>query len=139
MGQFVMRRTDSEMQQKIESLIQEEADPRERARLLILYQIATVLIDNVAAVRETTDEFKAHRIEYDKHVEREEAYINQGRGMWRIAGAVILSAQAALGYLYSQHIEAMRRIEVVVSTQGKEIDSLKTWKQLEDRNGGGLK
>lgn len=134
-----MRRADAEIQQKIEALIQEEADPRERSRLLILYQIASVLIDNVAAVRETTDGFKAHRIEYEKHIEREEAYLNQGRGMWRIAGVVLLAAQATLGYLYSQHLDAMRRVEAIVSTQGKDIDALKTWKQLEDRNGGGLK
>lgn len=134
-----MRRADSEMQQKIEALIQEEADPRERARLLILYQIATVLIDNVSAVRETADEFKDHRVEYVKHIEREEAYLNQGRGMWRIGAVVILAAQAALGYFYSQHVETMRRVEAIVTTQGKDIDDLKTWKQFEDRNGGGIK
>ena len=134
-----MRRADSEMQQKIEALIQEEADPRERARLLILYQIATVLIDNVSAVRETADEFKDHRVEYVKHIEREEAYLNQGRGMWRIGAVVILAAQAALGYFYSQHVETMRRVEAIVTTQGRDIDDLKTWKQFEDRNGGGIK
>ena len=127
------------MQQKIEALIQEEADPRERARLLILYQIATVLIDNVAAVRETTEEFKQHRIEYEAHIAREESYINQGRGMWRIAGVVLLIAQASLGYLYTQHIDAMRRVEAVVAAQGKDIDALKTWKQFEDRNWSGTK
>lgn len=125
-----MRRVDAEMQQKIEALIQEEADPRERARLLILYQIATVLIDNVAAVRETTEEFKQHRIEYEAHIAREESYINQGRGMWRIAGVVLLIAQASLGYLYTQHIDAMRRVEAAVAAQGKDIDALKTWKQF---------
>ena len=134
-----MRRADSEMQQKIEALIQEEADPRERARLLILYQIATVLIDNVSAVRETADEFKDHRVEYVKHIEREEAYLNQGRGMWRIGAVVILAAQAALGYFYSRHVETMRRVEAIVTTQGRDIDGLKTWKQFEDRNGGGIK
>lgn len=134
-----MRRADSEMQQKIEALIQEEADPRERARLLILYEIATVLIDNVSAVRETADEFKDHRVEYVKHIEREEAYLNQGRGMWRIGAVVILAAQAALGYFYSQHVETMHRVEAIVTTQGKDIDGLKTWKQFEDRNGGGIK
>lgn len=142
-----MRRADAEMQQKIEALIQEEADPRERARLLILYQIATVLIDNVAAVRETTDEFKKHRVDYDKHVEREEAFINQGKGMWTLAGwiggafgVVLLVVQGALGYLYSQHIDAQRRIEAVVTTQGKDIEGLNTWKKiLEDRNGGSTK
>lgn len=127
------------MQQKIEALIQEEADPRERAHLLILYQIATVLIDNVAAVRETTDEFKAHRLEYEAHVDREESYINQGRGMWRVAGVVVIVAQAALGYLYAQHIDAMRRIEAVVTNHAKDIDEMKTWRQLEGRNGSSVK
>lgn len=133
------RRADQEMQQKIEALIQEEADPRERARLLILYQIATVLIDNVSAVRETTEEFRQHRIEYEAHVVREESYINQGRGMWRIAGVVLLIAQGSLGYLYTQHIDAMRRVEAAVTSQGKDIDALKAWKQFEDRKGSGTK
>ena len=130
-----MRRTDAEMQQKIEALIQDEADPRERARLLILYQISAVLIDNVAAVRETTEEFRAHRLEYEKHVEREEAYINQGRGMWRIAWVVLIAGQSALGYLYAQHLDAIRRVEAVVASNSKDIEALKTWKQFEDRNG----
>ena len=131
-----MRRSDAEMQQKIEALIQDEPDSRERARLLILYQIATVLIDNVSAVRETTKEFREHRLEYDSHIEREERYINQGRGMWRMAGAVVFIAQAMLGYLYYQHTDTMRGVQVVVSSISKDMETIRERHRIEDRTGG---
>lgn len=130
-----VRRADSEMQQQIEDLIREEADPRERARLLILYQIAAVLIDTVGAVRVTADEFKAHRAAYAEHVVREEAYLNQGRGMWRVAAAVLLAAQGALGYLYFEHVGAVREVQALLAVQGKELESLKERARIMDRLG----
>jgi hypothetical protein len=130
-----MRRADSEIQQQIESLIREEADPRERARLLILYQIAAVLIDNVAAVRETTDEFRAHRQEYETHVRREESYINQGRGMWRMAAVLMLLAQSTLGYLYYEQVDTVKQLQVAVIGQGKDMEALKERARLLDRLG----
>lgn len=123
------------MQQKIEALIQDESDPRERARLLILYQIATVLIDNVSAVRETTDEFRNHRVEYEGHVKREEAYINQGRGMWRVVGAIVVVAQGTLGYLYYEHVDAMRELQTIVVAHSKEFEVLRERHRIEDRLG----
>lgn len=130
-----MRRADSEMQQKIEALIQEEADPRERARLLILYQIAAVLIDNVAAVRETTQEFKDHRLEYEAHITREEALINQGKGLWRVLGAVIVIAQGLLGYLYVEHIQALKGMQATLNGHAKQIEVINERFRLGERNG----
>jgi len=141
-----MRRADSEMQKQIEELIKDEADPRERARLLILYQISNILIDNVGAVREVTEKFSNHRTEYDTHIDREEAFINQGRGMWRLAGwlwsifaVILMAAQGTLMYFYSQHMDAMRNVQAIVATHEKDIETLKAWKQFEDRNGGSTK
>lgn len=123
------------MQQKIEALIQEEADPRERARLLILYQIAAVLIDNVAAVRETTQEFKSHRLEYEAHITREEALINQGKGLWRLLGVVMVIAQASLGYLYVEHIEALKAMQATLAGHSKQIEVINERHRLEERTG----
>lgn len=130
-----MRRADSEMQQKIEALIQEEADPRERARLLILYQIASVLIDNVAAVRETTQEFKEHRLEYEQRVLREDALINQGKGIWRFLGAIIVVVQASFGYLYVEHIETLQAMQVTINNHSKQLEVIAERHRLEERTG----
>lgn len=130
-----MRRSDTEMQQKIEELIQDEPEPRERARLLILYQIATVLIDNVAATRETTAEFRNHRIEYHKHVQREESYINQGKGMWRFAALILVVGQLVFGYLLFDLPTQVRKIEATVQLQGKDIDMLLDRARVTDRLG----
>lgn len=132
---MTMRRADSEMQQKIEALIQEEADPRERARLLILYQIAAVLIDNVAAVRETTAEFKDHRLEYEAHITREEALINQGRGLWRALGAVVVVVQATLGYLYVDHMESLKAMQTTMNSHAQQLEVIAERHRLEERNG----
>lgn len=130
-----MRRADSEMQQKIEALIQEEADPRERARLLILYQIAAVLIDNVSAVRETTQEFKEHRLEYEAHIAREEALINQGKGLWRVLGAAVVIVQASLGYLYVEHIEALKGMQATINGHAKQLEVINERYRIDERNG----
>lgn len=130
-----MRKADSEMQQQIEALIREEADPRERARLLILYQIASVLIDNVAAQRETTEEFRQHRVEYEAHIARENAYINQAKGMWRIATAVIVIAQAVLGYAFYEHVGTMRDIQALSLANSKELEVIRERHRVEERLG----
>jgi hypothetical protein len=130
-----MRRTDSEMQEKIESLLKEAADPRDRALLMILYHISTVLIDNVSAVRESTDEFKLHREEYDAHVKREEAYINQGRGMWRIVGLLMFVVQSTLGYLYYQNVDAMRELQTAVVLINRDMAVIKERHRIEDKTG----
>lgn len=130
-----MRRADGEMQQKIEALIQEEADPRERARLLILYQIASVLIDNVSAVRETTQEFKDHRLEYEAHITREEALINQGRGLWRALGAVIVVVQATLGYLYVDHMDSLKMMQGTINSHAQQLEVIAERHRLEENAG----
>lgn len=123
------------MQQKIEALIQEESDPRERARLLVLYEIARVLIDNVAAQRETTEEFRAHRLEYDAHVKREEAFLNQGRGVWRVVAWVFALVQGVLGYYHYEHKQEMRATQVTLTHLVKEAEVTRERHRIEDRLG----
>jgi hypothetical protein len=107
------RRMDEDMKHDIEKMIIEEADPKEKVRLLVLMQLNSSLVDNVVAVRTLTAEFKSHRIEFEDHVHKEEKLMAAGRGaMW---GVLILMGciQALSGYIFTQHMKAFDRVEQV--------------------------
>jgi hypothetical protein len=130
-----MRRAESDTHQKIERLIEDEQDPRERVRLVVLHQISTVLADNVAAVSKMNTEFIDHRDDYEKHIARETAILNQGRGMLRVLGLVLVGAQSLLGYLYYQHVDAVRELQAITAGNSKEIEIIRERHRIEDRVG----
>ena len=115
------RQSDEDMQKKIEELIEDESDPRERARLLILLAISRTLVDNVVAVREVTDEFRSHREEFDRHLAAEQAMLNQGRGAMRLAMAAIFLIQSVFGYVFIEHVTLVKALQMEVTNNTKEI------------------
>lgn len=130
-----MPRTDAEMQADIERLIAAEADPKERARLLILYKIAAVVSETASDVRESAERLRSLRDEYDAHITRDDSYINQARGAWRVGAAAIVLAQSGLGYLYYDHVGAMREMQAVTTTHARELQALQERHRIEDRVG----
>lgn len=123
------------MQSDIEHLIAAEADPKERARLLILYKIAAVVSETANDVREGAERVRMLRDEYDAHITRDDSYINQARGMWRVGAAVVVLAQSGLGYLYYEHVGALRDVQAVVSSTSKDVEIMRERHRIEDRNG----
>jgi hypothetical protein len=130
-----MRRADMEAQKQIEDLIQDENDPRARTHLLVLYQLSTGLTDNIGAVRALIDEMKALRQDHDAHVKEEEKILQQGRGAWKIFAWVLITAQSVIGFLYIEHLQALKALQVSVVTLQKEIEVIQERHRVEDRAG----
>lgn len=129
-----MRRADHSMQEKIKDMIEQEPDPRERMRLLILLQISSILVDNVAAVQGLSDRLDVHDIKFDTHVDEESKLINQGRGMWRVMVFALLLAQGAIGYLYVDTINVLKQMQTSISTNSRDLAVMR---DRLDRSGAG--
>ncbi len=123
-----MRKADEDIQRKIEELIEAESDPRERARLLILLAISRTLVDNVVAVREVTEEFRSHRLEFETHREEQLKLINQGRGAWKVIGVAVLIIQGVLGYVLAEHMSIVNRI------QGEVMEHSRRFAAIDERH-----
>lgn len=122
------------MQEKIKDMIEQEPDPRERMRLLILLQISSILVDNVAAVQGLSDRLDVHDIKFDTHVDEESKLINQGRGMWRVMVFALLLAQGAIGYLYVDTINVLKQMQTSISTNSRDLAVMR---DRLDRSGAG--
>lgn len=105
------RLSDEDAHKRIEDMLRDENDPKERMRLLLLLRLNDVLTDNVVATRELTQEFKNHRGEFnvhqdkfDQHVADERVLIAKGRvALWVAVGFVGL-VQAMGGYIINKHL-----------------------------------
>ena len=115
------RQADIEMLAKIQGLIEDESDPRERTRLLILFEIARGLNDSTRAVREVTTEFREHRLEFESHVDDNHRIINQGKGMWRVVAVGVIVIQSALSYVILDHLNEMKNLRLTVGQHSKEL------------------
>lgn len=113
---------DQEIRDKLQSLIEQESDPKERARLLIMLQISDILIDNVRAVRGLSDELHTHRTEFSAHMTKELELINQGKGMWRAFALSIGVIQAVIGYTFYQHLQDMAELKDSKATVERRLD-----------------
>lgn len=127
------RHADIEMLAKIQSLIEDEADPRERTRLLILFEIARGLNDSTRAVREVTTEFREHRLEFESHVDDEQKLINQGKGMWRVVVIGVIVIQSALSYVIVDHFAEMQALRVTTEKHSKQLEVIAERHRQEER------
>lgn len=93
------RKSDMDAKAEIQRLIQDESDPRERARLLILLQLNNTLVDHVCATRELTTEFREHREEFVEHVHKEERRQSWGQGALWSAIALLAVIEGLIMYI----------------------------------------
>jgi hypothetical protein len=123
-----MRSTDNELQAQLEEMIRHEQDAVERARLMVMYQMVAILIDNVGVARETSDKFSVH-------AEMEAKLLNRAWGVWKTMGAAVLVVQLTLGYVLSEHLSDMKAVQTTVYMHSKELDTIKERHRIEDRIG----
>ncbi len=100
--------------QRIEALILETDDPKDRALLLIQLEMVKSLIENTDVTKELHAEFK-------EHAQEEMALIIKGRFLWRVLLAGALLLQVGLGYLFSKHEKAFEELVIQV----KDLDEYK--------------
>lgn len=119
------RLTDTSLVDRIEKLIGAEPDPVIRTQLLVQLQIANLLIDNIASVRVVADEFKAHRKDYEKHVEDQNIIVNRSWGIWKTVGVLYFGIQGLLGWLFIETVNDYRDLKTVVLQNAAQIQVLK--------------
>lgn len=130
-----IRRSDLDAQHQLEEMIRLEPDARTRAQLLILHQLSASQTDNTAAMRTFMEEVKALRADHDRHVKEETILIQQGRGAVKVIIWVLITAQAVLGFLYTEHIAALRALQESVFIAQKEIEAIQERHRVEERTG----
>ncbi len=90
----------------INDLIMGEDDPKQRAFLIVLNSINQSLIANTHTIRDVSEKLEQHLTNFENHARDEEAMINKGRGMWKVAAWVIGIAQViGLGIWNQAHGE----------------------------------
>lgn len=103
------RRQVDPIQEKIEELIMQAGDPKDKAMLMILNRIATNLDENTHLTRGLTRSFKAHTEAFELHERTEMALINQGRGFYKSAIASLFLLQALGAFWIKGHLEENAR------------------------------
>lgn len=92
-------------------LIEETADRKDRAILLILYRISTSLEENTSTTRTLEKSFRAHKEEFNAHVETITARRSEDKGVMRVLPWVMRTAQAliigAFLYIYND-VQALK-------------------------------
>jgi len=127
------RRADDQLQEKISKMVEAEQDPRARSQLMILLAIASLLADTVGVVRGQSDEFKAHRKEYEDHAKREENFFAQGRGAWRVGAIVLATVQMLLGYMFVRNTTVLEGLQTAVTINANAILKIEERNRLEER------
>ena len=116
------RRVSDKQALDIDNMILEADDPKDRAFLIILNNINYSVIASTSTIREIGDRLEGHISEYEKHAEREESYINKGRGAWKVAAWVIAIAQVAAGVMWVQSAEDRKEILSVLTAKQTTLD-----------------
>jgi len=111
-----------ELKHRIEAQIEQESDPNERARLMIMHQVAGVLQDTAAAVREMAVEFRNHRKEFEDHIVEEQRIVQSGKILWKIAGIIMLGLQGLFGFWMSSYIKTIDSITDKLGATAAQVD-----------------
>lgn len=117
---------------RIEDLILETNDPKDRALLLIQLEMVKSLIENTEVTKELHAEFQVHAKE-------EMAMIIKGRFLWRVLLAFALILQVGLGWMFNRHVTAFDKIADDVTNLHVEIETHKEHHKQEERYREGSK
>lgn len=99
------------LKDEILQMVHSTESPKDRAYLMILFQIHESLTENTETTRSLAEQFEAHVEAFDNARAEQLALINQGRGGWRVAAAffsfMMLVLSGVVGILWSDY-NAMR-------------------------------
>lgn len=109
----------------IERLIADENDPKQRAFLIVLNNINKSLVANTEVTQQLSKDFQSHVEEFAAHASREEALLNQGRGMWKILTAVLAALNIITGYGWVKFTDHLESIDKNIVAGQQEDTSIK--------------
>lgn len=115
------RETDKLMSLDIDQMILAEDDAKQRAFLIVLNSINKSLIANTETIREVSEKLETHLTHFEEHTRAEEAVMNKGRGMWRVAAWVIGIAQVVGLYIWQHAREDLAQINLALQKEHVEI------------------
>ena len=107
-------------------MILQEDDPKQRAFLIVLNSINNSLIANTETIREVSDKLEQHLEHFDAHTKAEDALMNKGRGMWKVAAWVIGIAQLVGLYIWQHAREDLAQINSALQREQVEIAQIST-------------
>lgn len=87
------RRRADHLPLDIDAMIIAEPDPKQRAFLIVLSSINSSLQASTETIKHVSDKLDKHLTNFETHANAEEALMNKGRGMWKLAAWVIGVAQ----------------------------------------------
>lgn len=128
------RRQSDHEQLEIENLIATEDDPKIRLQLMVMNRINLSLIANTHTINDIAVKLDEHLTSFTAHVSREDALINQGRGMKRV-GVILMGLLQGLVvwglYTVTDAVSAINTAQLSNAVQHAQFDT--RIKVLEDR------
>lgn len=109
------------LKSKILTLIEQTADPVQKAHLLVMLQFHDLLAENTQATRQVAEDtmafrraFEDHKKQFVAHSAEELKVINQGKGMWRVLVWFYGIAQACIvglgGVAWADYKDVKQRV-----------------------------
>jgi hypothetical protein len=115
------RRKGDQVQQQIEELIVAASDPKDKAFLLIMNKIAVSLDTNTSLTQMLSDDFKSHTLAFSEHERKELELINQGRGGFRVALALLAVLQVVIGFIITNTLTDIKSMRQEVTVLQREV------------------
>lgn len=122
-------------QEKINALIEQSDDPKDRAFLIVLQQINSSLIANTETINSVAIKLDSHLSAYERHAEEEEErrrkesarvannekLRNQGIGAWRALAIVLAIFQSITGWVIVEAYQDHRLIHSRIADHSTRI------------------
>ena len=125
------RRSTDNQSLDINQMIADEADPKQRAFLIVLNSINNSLEANTKTVRDIGEKLENHIVKFTDHANNEQVLMAQGKGAWRVMAWVLGVAQLMVIGLWTTvktdlsslnaheqqiefaHIQLMNRVDIL--------------------------
>lgn len=122
MQQSHHRISDEDVVHSIEQMLASESDPETRMRLLVLYRISVLLVDNIHITQLTRTEVKDLQTEVSSHIKEQEQMANRILGGAKVIAVVFLAIQGVFGYVATKVLEQHQQNTIEIH---KLVDNVK--------------
>ena len=105
----------------IEDFIKGENDPKTRAFLMVMNSMNSSLLANTDIVRDIDKQLKAHLIDFNTKAAIDEAYINKGKGMWKVASWCLCIIQIAVLGFITNEFDEIKSLHSITGTNSQRL------------------
>jgi len=126
MQQSHHRVSDEDVVHSIEQMLASESDPETRMRLLVLYRISVLLVDNIHITQLTRTEVKDLQTEVTTHIKEQEQLSNRLLGGAKAIAVVFLAIQGIFGYVATKVLEQHQQNTIEIHKLVDKVKKLET-------------